>query len=228
MLQQHEPQSERIAPQQSLAYDEGGKPQECVTHRLIACPECLEHAYHLRTLKYYDEQARYHGHGGHSHHYRQYYPYVQVEQVKPREYLRTDFLYGLACVCIAVLIGSAVDLINEVFLYLGKSVEVANSDLGPRYETLLPAIEPTRGVQVGIAHYVVVLRKIGLVYAADDKPPHPHTVIAYEIGEYTVATVQPQLVSHDLIIDTIQFVFFHHLLWMRIGFKGGRVRIVSV
>ena len=94
-LHSDEPESYKIANDESAPNDEGGQPQKRVSDKPVAGTESLENAYHACTLKDDDEQAGDDGHSGYGHHQRQDDPYIHVEKIKPCKYLGGDLTNGL-------------------------------------------------------------------------------------------------------------------------------------
>ena len=104
LLQEDEGEGENVAYDETLAYDEGGKPQEGVAHGGVARSKSLEDAYHGGALEDDDEQTADHCHHSHGCHDGKDNPHIEVEKVEPRENLRRELSPSRAC-CISA--GSA-------------------------------------------------------------------------------------------------------------------------
>ena len=90
-LQEDDAQTQQIANEQSFSDDKGCKPQEGVANGFVFGTQRLQKTNHLSAFKDDNQQAGNHRKAGNGHHQRQDNPYVQVEQVEPREDLRIQF-----------------------------------------------------------------------------------------------------------------------------------------
>ena len=113
-LHSDEPESYKIANDESAPNDEGGQPQKRVSDKPVAGTESLENAYHACTLKDDDEQAGDDGHSGYGHHQRQDDPYIHVEKIKPCKYLGGDLTNGLSGVGGTIVVNCAVHLFDHL------------------------------------------------------------------------------------------------------------------
>ena len=79
LLQHDDAYAYQVAPEQSASDDEGGKPQEGVSHHGVTHAQRLQYAYHLGTFQNDDEQSANHGEACHTDHEHQDNPHIDVE-----------------------------------------------------------------------------------------------------------------------------------------------------
>ena len=221
MLYQNEADAQDIADEHAAADDEDGKPEKRVAYGGVASAEGFQKADHVGALKNDDEQAADGGEACHADHQRQNNPYVQVEQVEPRENLRIEVADGSRRVGLAVVVGSAVHLFDKDIFHLVHPVEVVEDELGTGSLVCLPAVELHGRVEVGQHRHLVEHRQVGLIDAGYGVSAHADVVVVDEVGKDTSADTQSQLVGDGArddnlllaaLVGELRDVALHHVL----------------
>ena len=193
MLQQADAYAQNIAYQHALEHYEYSQPTESLSHQRVSCAEGFQQPYYGSTLKYYDEQSANHREPSHTHHQYEYNPHIEVEQIKPREYLRIDVPHGQGTQGSSLAVQRFVHIVNYAIFHHIYAVKIIHQQLATRHlHVSLLSIRITEAayrVEVGEAEGLIIFRKVGLVYASNLEHSCSYVVLAKEVGIDFIASL---------------------------------------
>ena len=85
------------------------------------------------------------------------------------------------------MVGRPIYILHESALHQVGIFEILQTDFGSGRLVIVPSIKFPCGIQIGEAGHIIILCEVGLVDAADCKPPHAHSTLINEIGEELIA-----------------------------------------